>query len=193
MALKAMSKKKPVGAAQTTNDKLVAGWRDRIEKTMKAERLSMRKLGILAGLGSTTIRHTLTQAETITLDSLRRIANAMGTSVVYLSFGVGAVEGGGDVARGVRVLPIFGPDDAHKDVPDVDRGYVAVPQAKYPADTKALLVTNTAMTVEGMNAPVPPACVVLQGDVVLFAPSQRAQPGGLCVYLKSGDPALSIR
>jgi hypothetical protein len=55
---------------------------------MRRQKLSMRKLSLKAGLGGTTLKYLLQNADTLTIDTMCRIAAALGLCVVYLTYGV---------------------------------------------------------------------------------------------------------
>lgn len=163
------------------NEKAAAGWKDRIVEEMKNQRLSQRKLAELSGLGATSIRHLVVQAETISLESARRIANALNQPISYITAGVkGQVEG---LDQGtVRVLAVDRPDGQQEDALDVRRGHVAVIMGYgLPNDLHALRVTDSAMTIHGVNGHADPATQLTKGDVVIYAPESTPAPGELTV------------
>ena len=174
----------PSDKIRLDNDKMVQGWRDRLIGEMGRQRLSQRGLGAAAKLGSTTVRHLVTSANDISLDTLRKLSNALGVTVVWLSTGAHAVWSPNESdarPRSVRIVPVSSSNDTDPSSPEVDRGYVAVPDVKTPPDARAMLVQNAAMRSEGINAPIAPEHVVLPGDVVIYAKSAEPEIGELVV------------
>ena len=189
------SKKRPVRpiappkvkTCEIENNAMVAGWRERIQAEIDRQHLSLRGLSAKAMMGNSTVRYLLTSAEDVGLESLRKLANALDVSVTWLATGThGVFQSDSSYPRNIRVLLIHGAEDAEENKPTEDRGYVAVPAAKTPADAKALLVQNTAMQVEGLNAPVAQGHVVLPGDVVIWSKSAAFEMGELVVARQSG-------
>lgn len=170
------------------NDTAIAGWKDRILSEMEKQDLSQRGLSLKANLGPTSVRHLLTQADTMTLETARRIANALNVPIAYLTAGVlHSVEGGGDAAgRRVRLLQVHLPHEDPAKAPPADRGVVAIPAANLPDKLYAMKITNAAMRVVGTNGDVSPDQIVLPGDVVLWSPQATPEPGSL-VVARIGD------
>lgn len=160
------------------NNRYVSGWKARIRAKLEETSMSQRALGAKAGLGPTSIRSILTDAETTTLETLRRIANAFNMSVVELAFGVNGVEGD---ASNVRLVRLHSHEDCAAGSPSEPRGAIAVVGAKADQELKALAVETESMEPIQANDQVPPAKVVLRGDVVVWAQGQSASPGELCV------------
>jgi transcriptional regulator with XRE-family HTH domain len=165
------------------NNRYVSGWKSRIRAKLEEQQMSQRALGAKAGLGPTSIRSILTDAETTTLETLRRIANAFNMSVVELAFGVQGVEG---EASNVRLAKIYSHDDAHVAVPIEHRGSVALVGVKGEQEIRALAVETEAMEPVQANENVPPAKVIMRGDIVVWAQGQPVSPGELCVVKLPG-------
>ena len=184
---------RPVGAlpklktVEVENNSMISGWKERIRSEIDRQRLSVRGLSAKATLGASTVRYLLTKADDVGLDSLRKIANALDVSVSWLATGShGVLQSDSSFPRNIRLLLVHGPDDATEDKPTIDRGYVAMPATKTPVDSKALLVSTTAMQIEGLNAPVSQSHVVLPGDVVVWSRMTTFEPGELVVAMQSG-------
>jgi transcriptional regulator with XRE-family HTH domain len=67
---------------------MVIGWKSRIVEEIRRQKLTMKELSRRAGLGDTTVQYILKNSDTVCLETLRRIANALGVCVIYLTFGV---------------------------------------------------------------------------------------------------------
>ena len=70
------------------NEMMAREWKNRIMEEMRRQKLTMKQLSLRAGLGSTTVQYILRHCDTASLDTLRRLANALGVCIVYLTFGV---------------------------------------------------------------------------------------------------------
>jgi len=170
------------------NEIAAAGWKERIIEEMKSQRLSQRKLAQLSGLGSTSIRHLCNDASTVSLETAKRIANALNMPLSYVTAGVkGQVEGldGGSV----RVLTVQRPDGKEEDALDYRVNHVAVMGGG--ADLKALRITDNSMSGFGMNGHTDPGTYVSKGDVVVYSEAIKPAPGELAVVRLSGG--LSVR
>jgi SOS-response transcriptional repressor LexA len=174
------------------NNKAVAGWKVRISEQLSKQRLSQRKLASLSGLGSTSIRHLLTEADTVTLETMRRIANALNQPIYYMTAGVTNVVDGDDseIKRRIRLLPVAFPTDDPDKVPD-ERPRLPAALAGRPDKIYALKVTTGAMRPDRQNEPIAADEIVLPGDVVLWSPALAGEPGQLVVARISGQ--LSVR
>ena len=63
------------------------GWKKRLEEAREYQGLSMRELGLNAGLGPTSYRYIVNTAHTIELATIDRLAATLGVSPVWISFG----------------------------------------------------------------------------------------------------------
>lgn len=181
-------------ATEIANDKAVAGWQERIQAEMDRQRFSMRALSSKAELGATTVRHVLTQANDIGLDTMRRLANALNVPVVYLAVGArGVIEG--DAGTNIKLIPVLTHDDVKlgRRPQDNQHGVVAVQSRGYPEDVAAMIVQTHAMKPEGLNHTPPPQCTVLFGDVILWSPSTKPHPGDLVLARGVGRVGLALR
>lgn len=174
-------------ALEKENIKLVAGWRDRIKDAMKGQRVSQRKLAQLAGLGTTSIRHLLLHADTTTLHTLLKIANALNLPVGYLATGQTVkvddrAQVDPKINRTIKILPLLNDDD-----------FVVVSGSTLPDDLEAMVVKTHAMVAFGNNEPVDAADQISAGDVVVFSPSTAPAIGDafVCEVPPSGD--LDVR
>ena len=166
------------------NNAAAAGWRERIKAEMGKQRLSQRKLSQMASLGPTSTRHILTQAETVTLETMRRLANALNVPFAQLVAGVtGVVESEeGDTHRRVRLLKIHLPGDDHEKASSAEHGVVPVAIANMPERLYALKVTDTSMEPFGANEPPPSEAIVLKGDIIVWSSDAKPSPGELAVF-----------
>lgn len=180
------------------NDRQAETWQDRLRMSMRTAGMSQRKLARLANLGSTSVRHAVTKADTITIETLRRMANALNVPLGYLVTGSATVvEDFGDenpsLPKHVLLLPIHGMHE----VPgaDYDRGYVAA-DARTAGDMPfALEQGDNSMVGIGSNYAPDPHDIVLQGDVVVYDTDATPEPGVL-VVVNMGDsvrPKYSCR
>ncbi len=160
------------------NARMAAGWADRIESEAAKQKYTFRGLSIRAGLGSGTVRHLLRSADNISLGTLVKLADALGVSLVWVATGAHAFyESGNSASARVLMIPL-----THADlIITSDARHVPVLANTVPQDSKALLITNTSMRIEGTNAPIDPAHVLLPGDIVVWSPSTRAEVGELVV------------
>lgn len=63
-------------------------WKQRILDEMQAQGLSQRRLAKKSKLGSTSIRHILLKAGTISLETCIKVATALGCTPEYIAFGL---------------------------------------------------------------------------------------------------------
>ena len=63
------------------------GWKKRLEEAREYQGLSMRELGLKAGLGPTSYRYIISTAHTIELATIDRLAATLGVSPVWISYG----------------------------------------------------------------------------------------------------------
>src|SRR5581483_5389721 len=166
---KKMSKREARPAPASENQRLVGGWRDRLKMAMDKRNVSQRRLSQDSGLGPTTVRHLILQANTVSLDTCARLADGLGISVTWLmtgQHGVSDSTGNGD-PKVVRALPIWTSMDVERAEP-AGGEFVAVRSADYPADVRALRVPDQGLIPEGANLPPPPETILASGDIVLF-------------------------
>ena len=62
-------------------------WKKRLEEAREYQGLSMRELGLKAGLGPTSYRYLISTAHTIELATIDRLAATLGVSPVWISYG----------------------------------------------------------------------------------------------------------
>ena len=163
------------------NEAAVAGWKQRIVGEMAAQKLSQRKLAQLSNLGSTSIRHIVNQADTISLETAKRIANALNVPIGYVTAGIkGNVEG---LESGtVKVLNVERPDGSKEDALDAGRAQVAVVAGgRMPPELRALRVVDNSMNGTSLNGATDPAMQLQKGDVIIWSPDLKAAPGQLAV------------
>ena len=171
------------------NDRQAATWQERIRNVMAEQGMSQRKLAKLAGLGSTSVRHAVSKADTITIETLRRIANAMNVPLAYLTTGSAVTiddhgETDPSMPKSIIVLPIHGMHE----VPGYDygRGYAYVDARSVGMLPFALEVGDNSMVGTGSNYQPDPADIVLPGDVVIYDMDADPEPG-LLVIVDTGD------
>ena len=177
------------------NDRQAGSWQSRIREVMVTKGMSQRKLARLAGLGSTSVRHAVTKADTITIESMRRIANAMNVPLAYLATGTAVVvedqsETSPDMPKQIIILPVHG---AHEE-PGLDHGRGSVAVSAWDVGTApyALEMGDNSMVGTGSNYPPDPADVVLAEDVVIYDTDTPAEPGML-VVVDTGAPKYTVR
>lgn len=166
------------------NDQQVAGWKDRIQYEMKQKRLSQRKLSGMAGLGATTLRYIMSNADTINVETAHMIANALNIPVKQILTGERIIiEQGGDIQRRISVLRVDDRSDA-----TLQHGVVAIVlDSSKHKDMKAFLQDDRSMEARGNNAPIPADQVIAMGDVVVWSAEVAPKPGSLVVVHEPGD------
>jgi len=184
---KAVPVKPKVSNLERENIKLVSGWRDRIKDSMKAKRVSQRKLAQIAGMGTTSIRHILMHADTTTLHTLLRIANALDLPIGYLATGqTVSVDDKANldpkINRTIRILPLLNDDD-----------FVVVSGATLPDDLQAMVVKTHAMVAFGSNEAVDASDQISAGDIVAFSPSTVPSIGDAFVCEVPPSGQLDVR
>jgi hypothetical protein len=63
------------------NDQMVTGWKNRIREELCRQKVSMKVVSRKAGLGDTTLQYILRNSDTVNLETMRRLANALGVQV----------------------------------------------------------------------------------------------------------------
>lgn len=152
------------------NDRQAKSWRNYLKKVMEEQNLSQRKLAELAGLGATSVRHAVQKDGTITIETLRRLANATGKSLAYFMAGE-------DHPPIVAVL-IHAPHEE----PGVDhgRGRVFVEKVE-ECVLFGLEMTDNSMMGIGSNFQPDLHDLVVPGDVVIWNPDLEVETGDLIV------------
>ena len=172
------------------------GWKARIKKELREQGRSQRSVSMAAGLGHSSLRYLLSNADTLSFDTAQALADALGISVKELLLGdKTTVNADADLGRvGVRLIGIRQPVYRPKGEPD---GFVAVPEKLCPPDTYAFRMPDNSMMEFGQNMPVDPSTVVLKDDIVVWSPSKKHHPGKLAVvgdHLPEGwDGTLTVR
>ena len=172
------------------------GWKARIKKELREQGRSQRSVSIAAGLGHSSLRYLLSNADTLSFDTAQALAEALGISVKELLLGdKTTVNADADLGRvGVRLIGIRQAVYRPKGEPD---GFVAVPEKICPVEAYAFRMPDNSMTEYGSNMPVDPSTVVLKDDVVVWSPSAPHHPGKLAVVgdrTPSGwDGTLTVR
>jgi len=69
------------GPIMERNLRAISEWKDRIAEAMKEQRYSQRALSARAGLGVTSLRYLINDAQTISLDTAAMLASALGLDV----------------------------------------------------------------------------------------------------------------
>lgn len=175
--------KKSLSKLAQQNIEAASGWKERLVGERKKQKLSQRKLAVLAGLGATSLRFIEKESQTITLETLVNLANALNVELTFLAAGQKTVlqdDANSDMPRNVRLLPICSPTDV-PGKPEKDLGYVAVAGSDIPEKAYALIMVSRALTPERTNEPTPPELIVLESAVVVWSPELEPQPGELCV------------
>lgn len=177
-------KKTNLSKVAQENIDAVKGWKDRLVEARKEQKLSQRKLAVMAGMGATSLRFVEKEAETVTLTTLLGLANALNLPITYLVAGKQVVldtSPGDDMPRNIRIIPICSPTD-EPGKPEKDLGYVALAAKDLPKEVYALRMDSKALTPDARaNEPIEPEAVVLLHDVCVWSPEVEPQPGELCV------------
>ncbi len=176
-----------------TNERLIAHWRERVTKAMEEKGWSQRRLSVTAGLGPTTVRNLLVEADDIYLRTLAKLADALGTSVIWLAAGVHAIAetGGDNQPKNIKIVPIWSASALPGgDKPQSD-DYIPVRVGEYPDDVQALRVADHSMVPEGATTPPPPESIVMPGDIVLF--SRQASPDSGQLVVAQGSRGAIVR
>jgi SOS-response transcriptional repressor LexA len=178
----------------STNERLIAQWRERVTQAMDEKGWSQRRLSLTAGLGPTTVRNLLVEADDIYLRTLAKIADALGTSVLWLAAGVHAVaESGADnQPKNIRIVPIWSASALLAGDKPPSEDYIPVRAGEYPDDIQALRVADHSMVPEGATTPPPPESIIMSGDIALFS-KQIAPDSGQLVVVQSPRGAIVRR
>jgi SOS-response transcriptional repressor LexA len=165
------------------NEQMVGGWKGRLVELMRERGLSQRQLSDASDLGSSTVRHLVVKAETLTLETALRLANTLDVSIAYLLFGVRSSVEGGDALPGQRVhlIGVAMPDDEPKAMPTGEHGVVSVTTSQVDGGIlHALKIANDAMAPVGPVGMIQPDKVLLSGDVVVWSET-LPEVGQLCI------------
>lgn len=190
--------KKSMSELERENERLSKIWRIRVKEVMQAKKLSQRKLAEQADLGSTTIRHLLSKAETVSIETLKRICDAVDVPLQYVlgdSSGIltDMTERDPFVPKRFLVLPVHKSDEK----PGTDNGhdYIAMCEKDVGAMAYALEMSDRSMEGTGSNFALNPAHVIMQGDAVVYRPAESANIGDLVVLdiSQTGKPKYSVR
>lgn len=183
------------GAIFGVNAKAVGGWKERVRAEMEAQGLSRRALAGKAGLGAASMNYLLNEAATLSLETASQIASALGLSVKEIVTGERVIiETDDDIGRlHLRLVKVADSDIKVRDA----HGVVALPMAGLGAmrDVRAFRQSDLSMIERGQNEPVPDTMIVSHGDIVIWSPEAKPQPGTLVVlHEKVGrDQFLAVR
>jgi hypothetical protein len=144
----------------------------------------------MAGLGPTSLRFMLREAETCTTESLRRVSNALNVPFEYLAAGVRAVVDSPEGDSEFRRIKLLAVESNH--APDKANGVVPVHMAQMPERLYALEVANSAMRPDGANQRTDEAHALLQGDVVVWSPDVKGAVGSLSVVELHGSKEVRM-
>lgn len=178
----------PTRAAAKPGSNLAAisRWKERLRYAVTSRGRSGRQIAKEAGIAASTLRHLLGgKSESVEIDTLARLADALRVKVEYLVAGVHAVVDATQTAdpKNVVIIPRWTTMELGTvDVPS-SSAYIPLRAANYPDDIQALIVSDQSMVPEGLNQPPPPATIVIPGDTVLFSKKARMEPGQLVVAL----------
>ena len=195
--MKHKAPKKRVKKSQTyaLNNFMSEIWQTKLRETLKKRRLSQRALAEKAGMGSTSIRHMVSKAHTVTLESLKRISDAVDlplsyfvTGNTYLTLDMGVGED--DVIHKIFVLPIFGPRD-NPPGENHGKGWVSVPEKDAGVAPYAFQSGDNSMAGEGANYPVSYLQCIGPQDVCVFD-AQLAPTPGQTILANLGTPKEPI-
>ena len=155
-------------------------WKDRIRAEIKAQKRSQRSVSLAAGLGHSSLRYLLTNADTLSLDTAQKLADTLGVSVKEILTGEKArVKADKDLGRvGVRLVGIREP--VYRPTGDPE-GFVAVPERLCPEITHAFRQHDSSMVDRGNNMPPDPETVVLKDDIVVWSPEKEPEAGKLAI------------
>lgn len=170
-----------VTAAADRSVKIVEEFRDRLNRELARQKITMRGLSARADMGPTAISHLLRAAGDVNLTTADKISTALNVPLSWMLTGqVGIYESDDPKSFRIKLLPIGTPDDPNKTHVD-DIGYVVTTGLQAADDSRALLIRDSAMRVEGINAPVDPHSIVLPGDVIIWSASTPTSIGELVV------------
>jgi SOS-response transcriptional repressor LexA len=166
-----------------TNEQLIGQWRERVTRAMDEKGWSQRALSLEAGLGSTTVRNLLVEADDIYLRTLAKLADALGTSVIWLAAGVHAIAetGADDQPKNIKIVPIWSAGALLAGGKPQGDDYIPVRVGEYPDDIQALRVGDQSMVPEGATTPPPSESIVMPGDIALFSRQVTPESGQLVV------------
>ena len=166
-----------------TNERLIAHWRERVTKAMEEKGWSQRRLSVTAGLGPTTVRNLLVEADDIYLRTLAKLADALGTSVIWLAAGVHAIAETGvdNQPKNIKIVPIRSASALLAGAKPQSDDYIPVRVGEYPDDVQALRVGDHSMVPEGATTPPPSESIVMPGDIALFSREVTPESGQLVV------------
>jgi len=188
---------KALTGTQRSNIEDATGFQKRISDELAARKMSMRKLSAAAGLGATTIRNCIEVADTISLDTAIKIANALNIPVKALLLGerviIKGADGLGD--QRVRIVGISERTAGVDHPPSGDRGVALLQERGLPDQVRAFRMGDSSMLERGQNEPIPASLVVAKDDVVVWAPGKGYTPGALAVVRESygNKPGLTVR
>jgi transcriptional regulator with XRE-family HTH domain len=179
------------------NCQMAKAWRPAIKAVMKRRNLSAPTLGEKAGLCKTTVQHLLNEAQTITVECLRRIANATETPLSYFVTGhavevVDLTSVDRSTIKDIRILPLHLSDEE----PGTDNGHgiVALAAADFGPVVHALVQPDNSMAGTDTDPAPPAADLVLAGDTVVYERGRSTNPGDLVVVdVSSGRGKLAVR
>ena len=174
------------------NTEQVNGWKDRLKDGLKRRRISQRKLAVEAGLGATSMRYIISDAETITLSTALGIANALNVPIKELLTGEKLIiEVGGDMEERIAVVGIADRGDDIKAPADGKNGVAAIAIKGKLKNIRAFLQDDSSMEAHGANEMVPVDMTVAQGDIVIWSPDLKPRPGTLAVVRERHGPSGS--
>lgn len=170
-----------VTAAADRGIRIVEEFRDRLNREMTRQKITMRGLSARADMGPTAISHLLRAAGDVNLTTADKISTALNVPLSWMLTGqVGIYESDDPKNFRIKLLPVGTADDPNKSEVD-ETGYVVATGAQAADDSRALLIRDSAMRVEGINTPVDPHSVVLPGDIVVWSASTAPSIGELVV------------
>lgn len=190
------SKKTPLSSM---NSRMGDVWKGKLKHMLKTKRMSQRALAEKAGLGSTSIRHMVNKADTVTVESLKRVADAVDMPLTYFISGNAFVVqdmAGEDLvtASKIFVLPIHGPHDEPGE--SHGHGFVTIPEKQAGTAPFAFQSGDGSMLATGANYPVDPLTVIAGTDVVIYDANTKPSPGSQVVVDISDDgedPIWAVR
>ena len=157
-------------------------WKKRIRAEVKRQGRSLRSVSTAAGLGHSSLRYLLTNADTLSLETARGIALALGVSVKELLTGEAqSVVADGDLGRvGVKLVGIREPSFAPRGEPD---GFAALPLRLCDGNTLAFRMPDNSMQPFGLNMPPPERDIVCKDDIVIWSTGTPIHAGKLAVVV----------
>lgn len=197
MARAAKRRRSTLTEHQRRNLSETAGWQERLVDYIKERGMSQRGLAGASGLGATTVRYLVSDAETLSLDTAREISNALNIPVKFLLTGERIIlDTDGDLGeQRIKVIGVSSSYDPVDKVPTGEHGVVAIKVSDAKAHMKAFKMQDASMHERGQNESISPDAVVANGDIVVWSKDEEWGAGSLVVVSEvySKGKRLTVR